>query len=404
VSETLNVLTSNPQVWSKTIFIVNYDENDGYFDHVPPFVAPEPGNALSGKTSAGIDAALEYLPLEQDLKRHAAREARGGPVGLGFRVPLLVVSPWSRGGYVCSQVFDHTSVLQLLEQVVSRQTGKTIRETNISAWRRTVCGDLSAAFRPFVADRSAPGISSRDAFFEQVHRAQFRRMPSGYRPLTARDAVSMDWMLRQEPGLRPSVALPYELAASGNLSADGKAFEIVLEARNGLFGKKASGAPFHVYTPGNFRGGSELRTRAYAVAAGNRLTDSWELAGFGNSGYHLRVCGPNGFFREFAGMADDPQVTVGCDFSPSEGFRIEAMNGTDRTVTLIIRDESYSRGTGSIELRAGEKQAVELGLAGSHDWYDFSVKLGGSATFLRRFAGRVERGKNGYSDPALGRA
>ena len=42
VSEVLDVLTKNPEVWKKTIFILTYDENDGYYDHVPPFVAPHP--------------------------------------------------------------------------------------------------------------------------------------------------------------------------------------------------------------------------------------------------------------------------------------------------------------------------------------------------------------------------
>ena len=84
VAETLNILTKNPAVWSKTIFILTYDENDGYFDHVPPFVAPEPGNPESGKTSPGIDASLEYLPLEQDLKRHPGEGGarRSGGSGL----------------------------------------------------------------------------------------------------------------------------------------------------------------------------------------------------------------------------------------------------------------------------------------------------------------------------------
>ena len=115
VAETLNILTKNPEVWSKTIFILTYDENDGYFDHVPPFVAPEPGNPESGKTPPAS------MPPRISAARSgsARRSPEGSPrrsVGLGFRVPLMVASPWSRGGYVCSQVFDHTSVLHLLER------------------------------------------------------------------------------------------------------------------------------------------------------------------------------------------------------------------------------------------------------------------------------------------------
>ena len=110
----LDAIAANPDVWAKTAFILNYDENDGIFDHVPPPVPP------SGTPNEFIDKL---------------------PVGAGFRVPCIIVSPWTAGGYVCSQLFDHTSVLQFLEQF----TG--VRETNISDWRRATFGDLSAAFR-----------------------------------------------------------------------------------------------------------------------------------------------------------------------------------------------------------------------------------------------------------------
>ena len=243
VAEALDILTRNPEVWKKTIFVLTYDENDGYFDHVPPFVAPDPDNPESGKTSPGIDTGVEYLHLEKDVTRHPRREARGGPVGLGYRVPLLVASPWSRGGYVCSQVFDHTSVLQLLEKVLSHRLGKEIRETNISAWRRTVCGDLSTVFRPFQPERTGSlPFPAKDSFLGGVHKAQFQPLPSGYRKLSASDVeqfrrnrASAAWMPRQEPGIRPSSALPYELHAEGAIRADGKHFEIALEARKHIW-------------------------------------------------------------------------------------------------------------------------------------------------------------------------
>ena len=416
VAETLNILTKNPELFSKTIFILTYDENDGYFDHVPPFVAPEPGNPESGKTSPGIDAGLEYLPLDQDLKRHPPKEARGGPVGLGFRVPLLVASPWSRGGYVCSQVFDHTSVLQLLEHVVSRQSGKEIRETNISAWRRTVSGDLTSAFRPFQGGAAGVPVPPRDAFFEQVHRAQFKRMPSGYRQLTAQDAALVEkdrfgvpWMPRQESGVRPSAALPYELAAAGSVSADGKRFEIELAAGNETFGKAAAGAPFHVYTPGKFRDQAHLRTRAYAVAPGDRLTDSWDLDGFEEAAYHLRVCGPNGFLREFAGSAEDPRVEIRCEYAKEKGVptgdvEFHIASRAHGPLILQVKDHGYRSGDQTVTIEPGSGRVVVAPLAQSHHWYDFSVTIAGADRFLRRFAGRVETGQSGISDPVMGRA
>jgi phospholipase C len=113
------------------VFILNYDENDGLFDHVAPPVAP------SGTPSEFVG---------------------GLPIGGGFRVPCIIVSPWTAGGWVCSQPFDHTSVLQFLE----RFTG--VREPNITDWRRRTFGDLTSAFRfgkpgsaaPTLPDTSGP--------------------------------------------------------------------------------------------------------------------------------------------------------------------------------------------------------------------------------------------------------
>jgi phospholipase C len=114
VASKLNAIAANPEVWAKTVFILNYDENDGIFDHVAPPVPP-------------VDTPHEFV--------------RGLPIGGGFRVPCIIVSPWTAGGWVCSQPFDHTSVLQFLEKF----TG--VKEPNISEWRRQTFGDLTAAFR-----------------------------------------------------------------------------------------------------------------------------------------------------------------------------------------------------------------------------------------------------------------
>src|ERR1700743_3120882 len=136
----MQILTDNPEVWKKTIFILAYDENDGYFDHVPPFVAPDPRKADTGKVSNGIDTRVDFVTKEQAQARKGFPEVfeREGPIGLGYRVPLVIASPWSKGGFVNSEVFDHTSTLQFLEHFLSKKTGKKVKETNISDWRRTV--------------------------------------------------------------------------------------------------------------------------------------------------------------------------------------------------------------------------------------------------------------------------
>jgi phospholipase C len=114
IARRLNELAANPDVWAKTVFILNYDENDGLFDHVAPPVPP-----------AGTPH--EFVG---DV-----------PIGAGFRVPCIIISPWTAGGWVSSQPFDHTSTLQFLERI----TG--VREPNISDWRRRTFGDLTSVFR-----------------------------------------------------------------------------------------------------------------------------------------------------------------------------------------------------------------------------------------------------------------
>lgn len=117
-------LVSHPAAWRKTALFITWDENGGFFDHVAP---PTPPKGTKG----------EYLTVGQ--LPQAASGVRG-PVGLGFRVPMLIVSPFSRGGLVCSDVFDHTSTLRFLE------TRFGARVPNLSPWRRRTTGDLTSAF------------------------------------------------------------------------------------------------------------------------------------------------------------------------------------------------------------------------------------------------------------------
>src|SRR5690606_15980320 len=134
----------------KTIFILNYDENDGYFDHVPPFVAPKPGDEGTGKVSPDLDCLNEYVTKEQELDYGIEEQyATEGPVGLGYRVPMIVASPWSKGGWVNSELFDITSTLQFMEHFISKKFGVDIVEENISSWRRAITGDLTSVFRPY---------------------------------------------------------------------------------------------------------------------------------------------------------------------------------------------------------------------------------------------------------------
>lgn len=427
ISEVMDILTQNREVWKKTIFLVTYDENDGYFDHVPPFVAPKP-DLSDGKVSKGIDPSVEHVSIEQENKRKEAspqNRGRAGSIGLGYRVPLLIASPWSRGGYVNSQVFDHTSVLQFMEHFLSHKTKKKIEESNISAWRRTVCGDLTSVFRPYNGETiKFPTSVEKEAFIESVHQAKFKKTPSNFRKLTTdeigqinRNPLASPLMPKQEKGIRPASALPYELYADGSLSADKKTFQIKLSAQNEVFGKKAAGSPFHVYTPDKYRKNQDsafedLKAWSYAVAAGDTITDTWPLQSFENDNYHLCVYGPNGFFRKYHGTTNDPQLTIACDYqqqgkqltgnvelklhnlTPNQQLKIQVVDNAYKTKTqLKILD---------ISTKKGSNATVVLDLKSSYGWYDFSVKVEGFDAFEHRFAGRVETGKTSFSDPQIG--
>jgi phospholipase C len=137
-SQMLKALVSNPEVWSKTVLFHMYDENDGFFDHVPPPTAP-PGTAGEYLTTSSLTSDAGGIR---------------GPVGMGFRVPMLVLSPFRRGGYVASDVFDHTSQLRFLEERFG------VKAPNISAWRRKTAGDLTATLHMGHQDASSPRLPS----------------------------------------------------------------------------------------------------------------------------------------------------------------------------------------------------------------------------------------------------
>ena len=420
VSEALDILTQDPEVWKKTIFILTYDENDGYFDHVPPFVPPHPDKANTGKVSKGIDTQIEYVINNGDLKYD-----RQGPIGLGYRVPMVIASPWSKGGWVNSEVFDHTSTLQFLEDFLSKKTGKTIKEPNISDWRRAICGDLTSAFRPYKGEENfKPEFLQKNEVVESIYNAKFKKLPDNFKLLTDSEIAQINqtphsspYMPQQEKGTKPSCALPYELYVDGKLSNDKKSFELKFTAANEVFGKSALGSPFNVYAPGKYLQQKnndqiimdEVRTWNYTVVAGNTLADVWPLNEFENNNYHLRAYGPNGFYREFKGNANDPDIDVAFDYQRSIAYSkiltgnvaLKLHNLTANLQAIEITDHAYNTGNRKKSLAVDSKSVEILDLVNSHGWYDFSVKIGGNHTFEKRYAGRVETGKPSFSDPQM---
>jgi phospholipase C len=150
LSSIVTALTANPAQWANTVLFATYDENGGFFDHVPPVIPPPgtPGEfitvpAVPDPTVVGNPPIL-------------------GPIGLGFRVPMLIVSPFSRGGFVSSDLFDHTSVLRFIETLFGAEV------PNLSAWRRATVGDLTSAFNFKSPDQSIPALPSTVPAIPQI--------------------------------------------------------------------------------------------------------------------------------------------------------------------------------------------------------------------------------------------
>jgi phospholipase C len=417
ISEVMDILTRNPEVWRKTIFILTYDENDGYFDHAPSYVAADPQRPETGGASASIDTGLEYTYKEDELRMGVAEhEARSGPIGMGFRVPMIIASPWSRGGWVNSQLFDHTSTLMFLEQFALGKYGKTVREENISAWRRAVSGDLTSVFRPYNPDEAQLEYLNRDRFIVSIEKARYKEIPSNFKKLTGGEIDQInhaprhsELMPHQEIGVRPACALPYELYADGRLTADGQFFEVHLRVENQVHGAHAAGSPFNVYLRNMKKSdgaGGRMQASTYAVQAGQSLTCQFPLAAFADSRYLIEIHGPNGFYRLFSGGMDSTPTEVRAAYE-GEGNKLTGnlvlylRNASPEPVGIEITDNAFKSNAAKRDIEARQEISVVLALGQTQGWYDFTVKTAGSDA-AARFAGHVENGEAGTSDPLMG--
>ncbi|MGJ7613330.1 MULTISPECIES: phosphocholine-specific phospholipase C [unclassified Variovorax] len=391
IQETLDALTAVPEVWSKTVLLVNFDENDGYFDHCPSPAAPSLNldGTMAGKTTLpDADLAVERFTHPKPPGSISQPGPDGRVYGPGMRVPMYIVSPWSRGGWVNSQVFDHTSVLRFIEARFG------VKETNISPFRRAVCGDLTSAFNFATPNNEAlPTLAGR---MSKGDAEKLRKDQEALKQV----ALPVDQQFpRQATGTRPSRALPYELHVSGRCDALSGQMRLVFKNT----GKAA--AVFHVYDKLHL----ERLPRRYMVEPGKTLDDAWAAATDDFGLYDLWVLGPNGFHRHFMGnlealrtSAANPEVRVCYDIA-NGNVHLQMLNSGERGCKFTIRAVAY-RVDGPWEASvAGGATAEQLwALSTSGQWYDFDVTCDADPVYYRRFAGRVETGRHSVSDPAMG--
>jgi len=367
VSQVIDILASNPEVWSKMALFVTYDEEGGFFDHLVP---PTPPQSRSQGLST-VPITNEIFPGDAD---HPA-----GPYGLGVRVPMIVVSPWSKGGWVNSQLFDHTSLIRFLEARFARGNADLI-ESNITPWRRAVVGDLTTAF-DFTKDGPSrrPRLPDTDDF-KPVELVRHPDQP----PVPPED----QHLPHQERGVRHARAIPYALQANGRLS--GTSFRIRFDSAHG------AAAVFQVR-----QGGSTDAPRSYTVEPRKHLTDTWDAS----SGYDLSVYGPNGFFRHFQAGASGPRsanlAVEAASHDRRDEFQLTIQNRGSQPAEVDVLDRYSSRRT-RLSLDPGQARTEHWQLSRSRGWYDLTITVADHPRFRYRYAGHIENGHDSITDPAMG--
>lgn len=399
VDKLLRALTSNPAVWAKTVFIVNYDENDGFFDHMPAYVPPVNTKlyGYQGRSTVSVDA----------------ENYNGVPIGLGPRVPMLIISPWSKGGWVCSQVFDHTSVLRFIEQRFG------VECENISPWRRAVCGDLTTAFDFKNPDGTLAPLPDTQNYKALADAA--RGLPKPTPPVAPSRPA-------QQIGQRRARALPYELFAHARVDGDGKrlwidfantgtagAGFIVYANNHAAFNEadKAWEPDDSVFPERTFKDANDRKGPwQYTVEAGKTLSDSWTPEAAGSSlipvDYDFSVYGPNGFLNQFKGRfvpaegeGARPEVRACYDITNGH-LMLTLTNKGQAACTFFVANGYDNADSRTHVLQPGASVSDTWNLSASAQWFDVRVTANTGDGFLRRFAGHVETGQHSLTDPKIG--
>jgi phospholipase C len=339
--DVLDVLASNRDVWDYTVFFYTFDENDGLFDHVPPPVPP-----------------AEYRD-EYEGDR---------PVGFGARVPMIVVSPWTVGGWVNSETFDHTAMIQFLELVTGVETDQ------ITQWRRRVSGDLTSVF-DFAAAEASPTLSEPGAVPDFAER-------------WAPEPPVEQHLLVQERGSRPARPLPYQTDAFAEIG-----YFIQLTVTNG--GTRP--AHFAVFS------WHDTTREPVHLDVDPETVEGVDVP-FPGVFYDVTVLGPNRFLRDFAGSRDglgaSVQVRSSIDVAPARDattrsrlLTITLGNAGEEPVEVTVRHLAYadaSPATATIEPEGVRDVAVATDQADG--WYDVEITVATDPSFRRRLTGHLEDG------------
>jgi phospholipase C len=344
VNTVLQTLFSNPEVWKNTALFITYDEHDGFFDHqLPPF--PEPSYTD------------EYID--------------GLPIGPGTRVPMIICSPWTRGGYVDSNVYNHTSMLQFLA------TWTGVQPANITPWRKSVTGDLTAAFDFKHPDFSIPAnIPTLDQTWALT------QLTGGSTTPPAEGDQSMPV---QEPGTRPH--RPSNHQPFADVTVDRSTSQVTAALTNtGKVGVSFAVYADDILTP------DPTPVTVLQSSPGSYVWDAALTAGT----YAFSVYGPDGFLTSFAGAVvpagqnsgQVPVVTAALKCSGDKKVELTLANEGHQKVVYTLTRNDYEGRNQTVTVSQGRPATIEWP-TDRYGYYDVVITANTSDGFTRRYAGRI---------------
>ncbi|MGH3229820.1 MAG: phosphocholine-specific phospholipase C [Streptosporangiaceae bacterium] len=344
VNTVLRTLFSNPRLWQSTALFITYDEHDGFFDHqLPP--APE------------VSVTDEHIG--------------GLPTGPGTRVPMLICSPWTRGGYVDSNVYDHTSVLRFL----AAWTG--VQPVNVTSWRASVTGDLTTAFDFEHPDFSIPvNLPTLDQTWALT------QLTGGS---TEPPAPGAQKMPAQEPGTRPHRPTNYQLHADVTVN------RTTGQVTAALTNTGTAGASLAVYPDNHLTFGATPFT-VLPSAPRSYVWDATPTAGK----YAFSVYGPDGFVTSFAGTVVPagqnngpvPVVTATVRSGPASTLELTLASEGQQQIIYTLTPNDYQGRAQTVTVKAGGATTISWP-TDQYGYYDVAITASAAGGFRRRYAGRI---------------
>jgi phospholipase C len=345
VRTVLEALMGNQALWNSTALFVTYDEHDGYFDHVVP---PAPDASVTSEFISGL------------------------PIGFGNRVPMIIASPWTRGGYVDSNTYNHTSMLQFLE------TWTGVRAANITNWRRSIAGDLTAAFNFERPDFSIPDLPDTVPLIMQSDEEE------NFPPVSTPPEGGQVFPV-QEAGSRPrrrSIHQPFADAVVHRGSAK-------VTATLSVRGK--TGASLAVYPDALL---APAATQ-FTVVQGQDQAYTWDASATGGK-YAFSVHGPDGFLTSFAGAVvpagqnagQVPEVTAAPVTRPQAAVRLALGSDGRAAVTFTLTPNDFAGRRQTVTVAGGRSKTVSWP-ADADGYYDVTITADSADGFTRRYAGRI---------------